>query len=836
MKLSWLWWGITVQSLLLISAVNAETTVKQAQRITDLENLNTSAQLLEQNPQESIIITGLDFKPTDNGLEIILQSPQQDQIQSLIFTNNDQLVIELLNTQLDIPQGSEFVQVNPTDHITEIQVTSPDATFVRITIKGKEGILNAEVMPSSENLVLSITKRQTVATENNEIEIVATQENQPNNTYFVPSSSTATGTNTRLLDVPQSIQVVPQRVLEDRNVRELGDALRTVTGVVEGSGRGTSVFGPAFIIRGFATEGNVFRDGIPYFTLAPISTTDIESIEVLKGPASVMFGAGEPGGIINLTSKKPLDEPYYEVSATIGSFNTYEVTADLSAPLNEDKSIKYRLNFSYENYGSFRDFVDGDRIVVAPIISWQMGERTNLNFYGQYVGNRETLDEGLVVTNGNGEALDLPRERFLGEDFARFEQDQYMIGYNFKHEFSDNWSFQHNLQYLNYKPLRYGPLFDSFDAETGELSRLAYSADGSYNRFFTDAKFTGDFYTGSVKHTLYAGVEYRYNSERPGFQFSDLYPSINVFDPVYIGKPFVRKTEFFRDDRELRIAFYFQDQIDLFSNFKILAGFRYDYAEQDRIAEFIGDPRDEFEQNDSKVSPRIGLIYQPASNVSLYASYTSSFNPSFAGSRNFDGSTFEPETGQQWEIGVKTDISERFSITASLFDIKKQNIAVEDPNDRFFSIQTGEQTSKGFELYLGGEILPGWNLTAGYTYLDAFVSQDTTGLTDNRLPNVPENQFSLWTTYEIPEGDLKGLGFGLGLFYVGERQGDISNTYSIPSYFRTDMALFYRRDTWDVQLNIENLFDNTYFVAADEFIAASVGKPFSVSGKVSFRF
>lgn len=303
-----------------------------------------------------------------------------------------------------------------------------------------------------------------------------------------------------------------------------------------------------------------------------------------------------------------------------------------------------------------------------------------------------------------------------------------------------------------------------------------------------------------------------------------------------MGAHLPEKQNFFRDDRISRIAFYFQDQVEFSPNFKLLAGFRYDYAQQNRTAGFVGDPRDEFEQNDSKVSPRIGLIYQPVSNVSLYASYTTSFNPSFAASRNFDGSTFNPETGQQWEIGVKTDISESFSITASLFDIRKQNIAVEDPNNRFFSIQTGEQTSKGLELYLGGEILPGWNLTAGYTYLDAFVSKDTTGLTDNRLPNVPENQFSLWTTYEVPEGDLKGLGFGLGLFYVGDRQGDISNSYSIPSYFRTDMALFYKRDNWDVQLNIENLFDNTYFIAADEFLGASVGKPFAVSGKVSFRF
>ncbi|WP_228060243.1 TonB-dependent siderophore receptor [Plectonema radiosum] len=209
-----------------------------------------------------------------------------------------------------------------------------------------------------------------------------------------------------------------------------------------------------------------------------------------------------------------------------------------------------------------------------------------------------------------------------------------------------------------------------------------------------------------------------------------------------------------------------------------------------------------------------------------------------------DGEAFEPERGRQFEIGAKADLTDKLSLTLAAFDIRKQNVSTDDPDNLGFSIQTGEQTSRGIELNLGGEISPGWKMTAAYTYLDAFVSEDNpdsqgNDFEGNRLAKVPENQFSLWTTYEIQKGNLAGLGFGLGLFYVGERQRDLDNTYTLPSYFRTDAALFYKRDNWRAQLNIENLFDIDYFRSANySFVGGGVnpGKPFAVTASFAIDF
>jgi len=426
----------------------------------------------------------------------------------------------------------------------------------------------------------------------------------------------------------------------------------------------------------------------------------------------------------------------------------------------------------------------------------------------------------------------------LPEDFSKFQQDQFLIGYNLNHKFNENLSLRHALQYMHYTPLRYAPLFDSFDEETGILERFEYAAGGTYERFFTNAELIGKFNTGSIKHQLLFGVEYRNNSETPEFQFSNYFAAIDVFNPVYTNTPYAIAPEFFRDDQVRRVGIYLQDQIDLLPNLKVLAGLRYDYAHQLRTTRNLGEPRDEFNQTDNDLTPRFGIVYQPIPTVSIYGSYTTSFAPSFGASRNADNSTFEPETGQQLEVGVKADITDKLSVTFSAFDIKKQNVATTDPNDPLFTIQTGEQTSQGIELYLGGEILPGWNIVTGYSYLNAYVSQDTTDYLDNRLNNVPYNQFSLWTTYEIQQGSLEGLGFGLGLFYVDSRQGDLENTFILPSYFRTDAALFYRRDNWQAQLNIENLFDVTYFPSATfgSRLGVDVGRPFAISGKVSVEF
>ncbi len=269
-----------------------------------------------------------------------------------------------------------------------------------------------------------------------------------------------------------------------------------------------------------------------------------------------------------------------------------------------------------------------------------------------------------------------------------------------------------------------------------------------------------------------------------------------------------------------------------------MTGVRFDYVDQFRTEQDLGEPRIEFEQSDSDFTPRFGILYKPVEPVSVYASYTTSYNPAFGTSRNADDSTFDPETGRQFEIGVKTDISEQLSFTFAAFDIRKQNVSTEDPENPLFSIQTGELASRGIELDLGGEILPGWNITTAYTYLDAMVSEDNTDIVDNQLPNAPESQFSLWTTYDIQQGNLKGLGFGLGFLALSDRQGDLENTYTLPGYFRTDAALFYERNNWRTQLNIENLFDIEYFASStfDSRLQVNPGAPFTISGTISVEF
>ena len=826
-----------------ISSVAAQETKNQTNlaATTSIKNIpshpKVSTSALDLLTQQNGIteVTGVRLNRTEQGLEIILETLAGEQLVPLIFPEGNNLVIEILDATL-VP-SDEFSEINPAPGIREVSVTEVDESSIRITITGEDQAPSAEVVPSRQNLVLSVSPEGTTATSepDEEIEIIATGEGDDDD-YYVPDSSTAIGINTPIKDTPLSIQVVPQEVIEDRNVRELGSALETVGGVVEAGGRGSSVFGPNFKIRGFDVSDGIFRDGITTFSLAPLSTNDLERVEVLKGPASVLFGQGEPGGIINLVSKKPLSEPFYSASFGAGNFNTYQGALDFSGPLNESKTVKYRLNISYENYESFRDFVNGERFLVSPTLTWNIGTNTSINFFGQYTSDRETIDSG-IPAQGDG-IVDVPRERFLDEDFGEFEQDSFNLGYRFNHQFDVTWSVRHALQYTQYEPSRYGVLFDDFDETTGELARLEYGTDETYKRFFTNVETIAEFKTGSVEHQVLFGAEYRHDINQPGFEFSDPFPSINVFNPIYTDEPFEITPNFFRDDNVDTVGVYLQDQIDLLPNLIVLAGVRFDYFDQFRTTQDLGEPREEFEQTNSDFTPRFGIVYKPIEPISLYASYTTSYNPSFGANRNPDDSAFDPETGRQFEVGLKADISEQLSFTFAAFDIRKQNVSTDDPENPLFSIQTGEQASRGIEVDLRGEILPGWNITTAYTYLDAFVSEDNTDIVDNKLPNTPAHQFSLWTTYDIQQGDLEGLGFGLGFLYLSDRQGDLENTFTLPGYFRTDAALFYERNNWRAQLNIENLFDIEYFSSTnfDSRLGVNPGAPLTVLGTITVEF
>nr|WP_289501544.1 TonB-dependent receptor [Gloeocapsopsis sp. IPPAS B-1203] len=282
---------------------------------------------------------------------------------------------------------------------------------------------------------------------------------------------------------------------------------------------------------------------------------------------------------------------------------------------------------------------------------------------------------------------------------------------------------------------------------------------------------------------------------------------------------------------------YAQDQIAFSDNLKLLIGGRYDWVSYiQEIADFgVGSPTGNPVQVDGAFSPRIGLVYQPSDTVSLYASYSRSFRQTTG--FNPDGREFEPTRGTQYEIGVKTDFLEgKLSTNLAAYYLTRTNITTPDPDNPLFSIQTGEARSQGIELDVTGEVLPGWNIIAAYAYTDAIVTEDNTTPVGNRLTNAPEHQASIWTTYTIPEGGLRGLGFGLGLFYVGERPGDSANSFELGSYLRTDAALYYRRGNFNTAINIRNLFDLDYATFSFDRNFVERGDPFTVVGSISWTF
>ncbi|MGL4621226.1 MAG: TonB-dependent siderophore receptor [Chroococcidiopsis sp.] len=815
--------------------------------------------------QSSIIqITAVRLQQTDKGLAVILETPDGESLRAIPVSFGNTFVTNIPNAQLT--QGKTFRQENPASGIASIAVTQQGTNNIRVTVTGTQDLPKLEVGRSDRALTLTLpeaiapttqqptppiteiapetppeeetTPQQEKPVQPNissdgkeEMEIVVTGEQEAG--YSVPNATTATKTDTPLRDIPQSIQVIPRQVLEDQQIIRLGDALQNISGI---SNLGSySGYEEEIRIRGF-DNNEFFRDGIRFFTFGFSETANLERIEVLKGPASVLFGQSQPGGIVNLVTKKPLREPFYFLEGTIGNSDTYRGAIDLSGPLNDSKNLLYRLNIFYENAGSFRDFVESDRLFIAPVITWNISPNTSLTIDAEFLDDTRTMDDGIPAIGDR--PADVPRDRFLSEPFSEFTKQEYSIGYLFDRRFNDNLSVRHAFRAQWLYPERYYPLSSSLDEDTGELSRSAYWAGGEYANYSTQTDFIGKFATGSIQHQILFGFEYSKTTENPNFQLDTPYPSINIFDPVYVRERYPIIPGFFRDDTTKTLGFYLQDQIELASNLKLLLGGRFDSFDQTRTTRELGESREKFEQSDSKFSPRAGIVYQPSKTVSLYASYTSSFLPSFGADRGAGNSAFEPEEGRQFEIGIKTDFNDgRLNATLAAFDITKQNVTTDDPNNEGFSIQTGEQTSRGIELDVAGEILPGWNIIASAAYINAYISADNTYEVGNRLDNAPEFSSSLWTTYEIQKGSLQGLGFGLGLYYVGDRQGDLDNSYVLPDYFRTDAAIYYRRNNWKAALNIRNLFDVEYFAGSDTSrTQIQPGAPFTILGSFSLEF
>ncbi|MEQ9237082.1 TonB-dependent siderophore receptor [Coleofasciculus sp. E2-BRE-01] len=776
-------------------------------------------------------ITGVQLNPTEMGLDIILETSEGVALQAETRSEDNTLIADIPNAVLLLPEGEAFRQDNPVEGIASVIVTQQDVNSIRVTVTGTETIPTAEVMSSASGLVFSLTTAPDTAEmppdAPEEIEIVVTAE--PETGYRVPRATTGTRTDTPIRDVPQSIQVIPQEVIEDRQVTRLSELADNVSGVQPSVGYGGLPSNQTFI-RGFRSGVNL-RDGFRDFGfLSPRDVSNIERVEFLRGPASVLYGNLEPGGIVNTVTEQPLPYPFYEVSMTVGNYDFYRPTIDLTGPLTENRELLYRLNVAYENADSYRDFNENESIFIAPVLTWNIGPRTTLTTEVEYQNYNYVFDRGF---RPEPEFLELPRSRFLGEpDFNDAEVDSFFGSYSFQHEFSDNWKFRQGFSAIivnnDIREVNLRPLED--DRRT--LPRRASMSDESQENYTLQNEFIAELQTGSIGHQILFGLDlsrYEFTYDFFGAPLA----SIDIFDPEYGAEPGDFEPSFAEEYGSNTIAFYMQDLIEVLPQLKILVGGRLDWSDifyRNRFTDESINDLSEF-----AFSPRAGIVYQPTDSTSLYFSWAKSFNPQFF-SRSRTDEAFEPERGEQFEIGVKQEFLDgRLAANLALYEITKQNVLTPDPIDPIFSIQAGEQTSRGIELEIVGEILPGWNIIATYAHTDAFVSEDNTIPEGDRLVGIPLNSASLWTTYEIQQGGLQGLGFGVGVFFVGDREARLPNTgLEIPSYVRADARLSYRRDNWQAAVNFKNLFNTEYYETQGFFLTPQA--PFTILGTIAVEF
>ncbi|MGI0485836.1 TonB-dependent siderophore receptor [Pantanalinema rosaneae CENA516] len=806
--------------------------------LRDLQPPRTqAADLLTQTQQRAVVqVTGIRVNATDAGIQVILETDQDVILQPETRLEANTFIAEIDDAVLSLPDRQAFQSSNPAVGIQSITVTQGDNNRLQVRVIGE-----TEAPVVSVQSQLSPTAVVPEDAEAEEEELIVTGDRLT--PYRVPNASTGTGTDTPILETPFSVQVVPQEVLRDQQVIRIEDAVTNISGVTSaGTSGGREA---AFSIRGFGNSFGsrvpVLRDGYRLygnFQAIP-EIANLQQVEVLKGPASILYGQIEPGGVINLVSKQPLAEPFHEAEFQLGNRELLRPRLDVTGPLTANGDLLYRLNLLFQHEKPFRDFnSDTNRLLLAPALTWKIGDRTDITFNLEYIRQQSAADFG-ITRYGNGVAP-VSREFVANHPDDSVTTNYLSTGYSFEHRFSDNWKIRNSFRYLSYD-YNYSVLALPFAVSGDNILRFYADQDGTDRSYSLFTNVVGNFSTGAIRHTLLAGVDLNRSDSRISTLFGRPVP-LNIFAPNYdlFPKPDRSALPPFGDTRTTanRLGIYLQDQVYLLDNLILVAGLRYDTIKQKvtNIATAFTN-ESESEQTNDALTPRVGLLYRPIPELAVFANYSQSFRPNTAITAS--GSVLEPEKGEGFEVGVKTELfNQRLLATLTYFNITKKNVAVADPDNPLFSTAIGEQKSQGVELDIAGEILPGWKIIGTYAYTDAEVKEDTNEtVIGNTLFGVPKHKASLWTTYEIQQGSLKGLGFGAGFEYVSNRFGNLANNFQVGDYLIGNAAIFYRRDNYRFAVNIRNLANANYIRAlSGNDTGIEPGEPLTVIGSFSLQF
>jgi iron complex outermembrane receptor protein len=676
--------------------------------------------------------------------------------------------------------------------------------------------------------------------------------------YAAPNSSFATKTDTPIMETPLNIQVLPKAVLDDQQAIKLDKAVKLVSGVTTGQGAGGA--SDQITIRGFFNY-NYFRNGMRIETGGGADGTrpmaNVQSIEVLKGPAAMLYGRVEPGGMVNVVTKKPLETAYYSLQQQAGSYDFYRTSIDATGPVAGNKDLLYRMNVSYENSGSFREFVDYEKVFVAPVLQWNITPQTQalLEMEYRHENNDYDLHSRPLIIDGtradgswiNPRLADIPRERNLMEANPNPLENKF-IGFNVNHKFNDDWALSEQLGINLIDRERTALIPGALAADKRTLSRQLLTSDYFSNEnYFTTTNLTGHFDTWGLKHTLLVGGDYYLWVEDTVGYMSTAPSPIDIYNPVHTGNPPInpatRASQTFHTNTDL-YGIYLQDQIKLPYNVHVMGGFRYQNVEQYNVlTKQVGQKADD-------VTPQVGVLWQPMHWLSLYGNYVENFG---ATNGTGQGGTFlPPQTAQQWEVGFKTAFfDDRLSSTIAYYNLTKQNIPTTDPANPLFSIATGEAQSRGVEMDIKGEILPGWNAIATYAYTETEVLKENNPRqipVGDRLRGIPNHTSTVWTTYDFQQDYLRGFKVGAGVELYSSRKATFDRQqFDFAGYGVVDLLASYTRKVAKtnvtLQLNVNNLLDKEY--VHDGFVLSSAptlqtratwGTPRTLMGSVKVEF
>lgn len=650
--------------------------------------------------------------------------------------------------------------------------------------------------------------------------------------YVASNSVTATKTDTPLLDIPQSINVVTREQLDDQAHHSLSDVLRYVAGTTVGQGEGNR---DQITLRGQNTTADFFLDGVRDDVQYYRGIYNIERVEILKGPYALIFGRGGGGGIINRVQKSPKTDVFYAGQASINSFGAFDVSADLNAPFSDVAAV--RLNAVYENLDSHRDFVGGERYAWNPYLALKLGTDWNLGLSYEYVHDDRTTDRGVpsiaTVTGQPNTPLRGYRDQFFGIPNINRTKLEAQIGkLRLDGQLAENLQFNGTLLYGHYDKI-YDNVFANGPAtgQNGTVILAAYSDPTKRKNFIAQGNLVWDLQTGPLAHKILVGIEYgdqKSKNRRTNGTLSNA--SFNLANPIF---PTVVFNVPARDtiSEVMFFSAYVQDQISIGEHFDIVGGLRYDRFDIEGVDQFplIDRP---FARKDTKVSPRLGLIFKPVESVSIYGSYSQSFLPR-SGDQFLSLSTTQenlaPEKFTNYELGAKWDVRPNLNLTFALFQLDRSNATTPDPQNPLTTINVGKTTTKGLELSVAGRITPKWQVHGGYSYQDAVLA----GNDLVRLGQVPKHQANLWNRYEFS----RRLAAGVGIIHQSSQFAAIrtaASTTRLPAFTRVDAAVYFNlSDAIEMQVNLENLFDTTYFSDAHNNNNISTGAP--INGRFTIR-